>query len=87
MSATFAASLITSPAIGAFVESAYSQNVVIIMATAVAALDILFILLFMPESLPEKMRPSSSWGSHISWEKADPFGVSKIVCMISQTIG
>lgn len=58
-------------------ENVYSQNVVIIMATAVAVLDILFILLFMPESLPEKMRPtSSSWESHISWEKADPFGVS-----------
>ena len=29
----------------------------------------------VPESLPEKVRPAS-WGSQISWEKADPFGVS-----------
>ncbi|KAF6030366.1 hypothetical protein EB796_011351 [Bugula neritina] len=31
----------------------------------------------MPESLPDKMRPTTSWGSHISWEKADPFGALK----------
>ncbi|XP_067937517.1 hippocampus abundant transcript 1 protein-like isoform X2 [Watersipora subatra] len=77
VSATFAASLITSPAIGAFLERAYSQNVVILIATAVAAADIFFILVFMPESLSEKIRISSSWGSHISWEKADPFGALK----------
>ena len=78
MSATFAASLITSPAIGAFIENVYSTNVVVAIATAVAALDVLFILVFMPESLPEKMRPTTAWGTHITWEKADPFGVSLI---------
>ena len=53
----------------------YSETVVIWIATAVALLDVLFIMVAVPESLPEKLRPAS-WGSAISWEKADPFGVS-----------
>ena len=40
-----------------------------------AVLDILFILLVVPESLPERMRPAS-WGAPVSWEQADPFNVS-----------
>lgn len=75
VSATFAASLVTSPAIGAYLGHLYSDNLVIALASAVALLDMLFILVAVPESLPEKVRPAS-WGSQISWEKADPFGVS-----------
>jgi predicted MFS family arabinose efflux permease len=75
VSATFAASLVTSPAIGAYLGRMYSENFVIALATTVALLDIFFILAAVPESLPEKVRPAS-WGSQISWEKADPFGVS-----------
>ena len=74
VSATFAASLVTSPAIGAYLGRLYSDNLVIALATAVAVFDVIFIVIFVPESLPEKCRPSS-WGSNISWEKADPFGV------------
>ena len=74
VSATFAASLVTSPAIGAYLENLYSDTLVIALATAVATLDILFILVAVPESLPEKYRPAS-WASQLSWEKADPFGV------------
>ncbi|CAB1326759.1 unnamed protein product, partial [Coregonus sp. 'balchen'] len=44
----------------------------VILATAIALLDIIFILVVVPESLPEKMRPAS-WGAPISWEQADPF--------------
>ena len=47
----------------------------IALATAVAILDMLFILLVVPESLPERMRPVS-WGAPVSWEQADPFNVS-----------
>ena len=65
----------TSPAIGAYLSSIYSDSLVVALASAVALLDVLFIIVFVPESLPEKMRPAS-WGSQISWEKADPFGVS-----------
>lgn len=72
VSATFAASLVTSPALGAYLASVYSDNFVIWLATAIALLDVLFILVVVPESLPEKVRPSS-WGSPISWDKVDPF--------------
>uniref|UniRef100_A0A8C1E9A3 Hippocampus abundant transcript 1 protein n=1 Tax=Cyprinus carpio carpio TaxID=630221 RepID=A0A8C1E9A3_CYPCA len=72
VSATFAASLVTSPAIGAYLSVAYGDTVVVILATAIALLDICFILVAVPESLPEKMRPAS-WGAPISWEQADPF--------------
>lgn len=75
VSATFAASLIISPALGAFLGSTYNDNFVIALATAVASLDILFILVAVPESLPERIRPAS-WGAPISWEQADPFAVS-----------
>uniref|UniRef100_A0A8C4PZF3 Hippocampus abundant transcript 1 protein n=1 Tax=Eptatretus burgeri TaxID=7764 RepID=A0A8C4PZF3_EPTBU len=72
VSATFAASLVTSPAIGAYLSEAYGNGVVVVLATAISLLDICFILLALPESLPEKMRPAS-WGAPISWEQADPF--------------
>lgn len=72
VSATFAASLVTSPAIGAHLSTLYGDNLVVLIATVVAVVDICFILLAVPESLPEKMRPPSL----ISWEQADPFAVS-----------
>ncbi|KAM9167307.1 hippocampus abundant transcript-like protein 1 isoform 2-T2 [Mergus octosetaceus] len=78
VSATFAASLVTSPAIGAYLSASYGDNLVVIVATLVAVVDICFILLVVPESLPEKMRPAS-WGAAISWEQADPFASLKKV--------
>ncbi|XP_074421550.1 hippocampus abundant transcript 1 protein-like isoform X2 [Larus michahellis] len=74
VSATFAASLVTSPAIGAYLSQAYGDTLVVVLASGVALLDIGFILLAVPESLPEEMRPVS-WGAPISWEQADPFAV------------
>ncbi|XP_070196131.1 hippocampus abundant transcript 1 protein-like isoform X2 [Littorina saxatilis] len=78
VSATFAASLVTSPALGAYLQDLYSDTVVIWIATAIALLDVLFIMVFVPESLPEKLRPAT-WGSAISWDKADPFGALRKV--------
>lgn len=75
VSATFAASLVTSPAIGAYLGRVYGDSLVVVLATAIALLDICFILVAVPESLPEKMRPAS-WGAPISWEQADPFAVT-----------
>uniref|UniRef100_A0A3P8NHM7 Major facilitator superfamily (MFS) profile domain-containing protein n=1 Tax=Astatotilapia calliptera TaxID=8154 RepID=A0A3P8NHM7_ASTCA len=72
VSATFAASLVTSPAIGAYLSAWYGDNLVVLVATLIALADICFILLAVPESLPDKMR-LSSWGTPISWEQADPF--------------
>ena len=78
VSATFAASLVSSPAIGAYLSASYGDSLVVLVATVVALLDICFILLAVPESLPEKMRPLS-WGAHISWRQADPFASLKKV--------
>jgi len=78
VSATFAASLVTSPALGAYLGRVYSETLVVAIATAVAILDVFFILVAVPESLPEKVRPSS-WGAPISWEQADPFAALKKV--------
>ncbi|XP_053196677.1 hippocampus abundant transcript 1 protein isoform X4 [Scomber japonicus] len=72
VSATFAASLVTSPAIGAYLSAWYGDNLVVLLATLIALADICFILLAVPESLPDKMR-LNTWGAPISWEQADPF--------------
>lgn len=81
VSATFAASLVTSPAIGAYLSQAYGDTLVVVLASGVALLDIGFILLAVPESLPEEMRPVS-WGAPISWEQADPFAVSHLAAVL-----
>ncbi|RWS03485.1 hippocampus abundant transcript 1 protein-like protein, partial [Dinothrombium tinctorium] len=75
VSATFAASLVTSPGLGAYLSHVYSDSLVVFIATIIAALDVLFILFFVPESLSEKLRLTS-----ISlWEQADPFASLKKV--------
>lgn len=80
VSATFAASLVISPALGAYLMEIYSDTLVVALATAIAVLDVFFILVAVPESLPEKVRPSS-WGAPISWEQADPFAALRKVGM------
>merc|ERR1711936_1571536 len=60
VSATFAASLVTSPALGAYLEQMYNESVVVVVATIVAILDVLFIIFAVPESLPDKCKPSKS---------------------------
>ncbi|KAL1415666.1 hypothetical protein MTO96_029086 [Rhipicephalus appendiculatus] len=79
VSATFAASLVTSPALGAYLARQYSDALVAALASAIALLDVLFILVAVPESLPEKLRPVGSWSSPISWEQADPFSALRKV--------
>ncbi|XP_060824655.1 hippocampus abundant transcript 1 protein isoform X1 [Bombus pascuorum] len=69
VSATFAASMVISPALGDYVMKVYGENLVVALATAIAVLDVFFILVAVPESLPEKARPPAP----ISWEQADPF--------------
>uniref|UniRef100_A0A8C9WIL7 Si:ch211-87m7.2 n=2 Tax=Scleropages formosus TaxID=113540 RepID=A0A8C9WIL7_SCLFO len=72
VSATFAASLVVSPAIGAYLSVHYGDNLVVLVATVIALVDICFILLAVPESLQGKMK-LTSWGASISWQQADPF--------------
>lgn len=66
----------------------YSEELVIALATAIALLDIFFILACVPESLPEKVRAShvcsvtgranavSTGSGQLSWDMVDPFAVS-----------
>ena len=75
VSATFAASLVTSPAIGAYLSAQYGDSLVVLIATVIAVTDIAFVFFIVPESLPDKMR-LTTWGFPISWEQADPFAVS-----------
>merc|ERR1719319_2185426 len=70
VSATFAASLVTSPALGAYLEQEYSEEVVVVCATAIAMLDVFFIMVAVPESLPESYKPTSRG---LSLEQVDPF--------------
>ncbi|ODN02224.1 Hippocampus abundant transcript 1 protein [Orchesella cincta] len=77
VSATFAASLVTSPALGSYVEMAYGRETVVALATAIAALDVLFVLIAVPESLPQKLK-MSAWAP-LAWEQADPFAALKKV--------
>ncbi|XP_053726542.1 hippocampus abundant transcript-like protein 1 [Synchiropus splendidus] len=72
VSATFAASLVTSPAIGAYLSARYGDSLVVLVATVISVVDIAFVFFVVPESLPDKMR-LTSWGFPISWEQADPF--------------
>ena len=51
ISATFAASLVISPAVGAYMSHAYSLESVVALATLISLLDFFFIILFVPESL------------------------------------
>merc|ERR1740128_1415335 len=69
VSATFAASLVTSPAFGAWIETNYGDESVVALATAVAILDVFFIMVAVPQSLPEKCRPSRG----LTLEQVDPF--------------
>ncbi|XP_019766747.2 hippocampus abundant transcript 1 protein-like isoform X1 [Dendroctonus ponderosae] len=74
VSGTFAASMVISPALGAYLMDRWSLSLVVALATAVAILDVFFILVAVPESLPEKVRVSP-----ISWEQADPFSALRNV--------
>ncbi|BFF97041.1 hippocampus abundant transcript 1 protein [Drosophila madeirensis] len=90
-SATFAASLVISPALGNALMDMYGDTLVVALSTAIALLDVFFILVAVPESLSEKVRPST-WGAPISWEQADPFqalrkvGTDKTVLMLCLTV-
>lgn len=89
VSATFAASLVTSPALGAYIEQVYSEDVVVTLATAIAILDVFFILVAVPESLPDKCKPASRG---LTFEQVDPFAAlrkiwkDKTILMLCVTV-
>ena len=47
--------------------------------TAIALLDVLFIVACVPESLPTRPK---NWGAPITWEQADPFSVCFIFLIL-----
>ncbi|KAI6230516.1 Hippocampus abundant transcript 1 protein [Aphelenchoides fujianensis] len=86
VSATFAASLVTSPALGAYVSSRYSDEAVVVLATIIFLLDLIFIVVAVPESLqPKKQKreedgavealsPASCTAAEsFTWQTVDPF--------------
>jgi len=89
VSATFAASLVTSPALGAWIEMNYSEDLVVATATAIAILDVLFIMVAVPESLPENFKPS---GRGLTLEQVDPFSSLRrmfkdyTICLLCLTV-
>jgi len=71
VTAGFAASLIISPALGAAVELyTGSEDAVVILATVVALLDVVFIILMVPESLPSSEKVNLDT---LTFKKVDPF--------------
>lgn len=56
VSATFAASLVISPAIGTLIQARHGPSLVVFISTMAALLDVLFIIFFVPESLGYKQR-------------------------------
>ncbi|KAH8300396.1 hypothetical protein KR018_003598 [Drosophila ironensis] len=68
ISATYASTLVIAPALGNLIMDTYGIEMVVLIATIVSTLDVLFILLAVPESLPRKVRVTG-----LSWKQADPF--------------
>ena len=59
--------------LGAYLEQMYDESVVVAVATIVAILDVLFIIFMVPESLPDKCKPSKS----LTLDQVDPFSAMK----------
>jgi len=57
VSATFAASLVVSPAFGSFLDHEFGPTAVYAVAVTIAALDLLYIFFLVPESKPVTETP------------------------------
>ena len=51
--------------VGTKIKETYGQEVVVAMASGIALMDVIFILLAVPESLPEIVRPAG-WNQPIT---------------------
>ena len=66
----------------------YSEEVVVAVATAIAVLDVFFIMVAVPESLPDKCKPARA----LTLEQVDPFAAlrkmwkDKTVLMLCLTV-
>lgn len=70
---TFGASMVFGPALGSYIMEIYNATFVVLLASLIALLNVIFIIVVVPESLPYKQR---SFINSISWKKADPFTVN-----------
>eukprot|EP00038_Savillea_parva_P000499 m.96501 g.96501 ORF g.96501 m.96501 type:complete len:502 (-) comp10170_c0_seq1:118-1623(-) len=75
VSATFAGSMVISPAVGSFIFTVYGRNAVYATAVTVAALDMLYIMLIVPESLPEEIMARRLF----DWKTVNPFTAMKLL--------
>lgn len=69
VSATFAASLVISPALGAYISQVYGDLLVVLLATLIAVLDVAFIYYLVPESLSEKTVKQQQQSRHEANQK------------------
>lgn len=65
--------MVFSPALGSYIMEIYNTTFVVFLASLIALLNVIFIIIVVPESLPHKQRTSTNC---ISWKKADPFIVN-----------
>lgn len=82
--------MVTSPALGAYISTRYSDDVVVWVASAIFILDILYIVFFVRESIqPKKEKKdysdatssASPLASHevFSWQSVDPFMSLRVI--------
>lgn len=64
--------MVFGPALGSYIMEIYNTSFVIFLASFIALLNVIFIIVAVPESLPYKQRISTNC---ITWKKADPFVV------------
>eukprot|EP00730_Choanoeca_flexa_P002796 TRINITY_DN11177_c0_g3_i1.p1 TRINITY_DN11177_c0_g3~~TRINITY_DN11177_c0_g3_i1.p1 ORF type:complete len:532 (+),score=93.44 TRINITY_DN11177_c0_g3_i1:140-1735(+) len=71
VSATFAASLVISPALGSVLVSLYGSGFVFFLSTLIAVADVVFIIFFLPESL--YLDPNQEQKlTEFDWKEANP---------------
>mmetsp|Transcript_35181 Transcript_35181/g.92056 ORF Transcript_35181/g.92056 Transcript_35181/m.92056 type:complete len:501 (+) Transcript_35181:205-1707(+) len=75
VSATFAGSMVISPAVGSFIYTVYGRDAVFATSCAVAALDIVYILAVVPESLPADIMARRVF----DWKTVNPFNAMKLL--------
>lgn len=68
--------MVFGPALGSYLMETYNTSFVVFIASLIALLNVFFIVVAVPESLPYKQRTSTNC---ITWKKADPFVVSPFV--------
>eukprot|EP00049_Salpingoeca_infusionum_P009678 m.164609 g.164609 ORF g.164609 m.164609 type:complete len:527 (+) comp14403_c0_seq1:3098-4678(+) len=79
VSATFAASLVISPALGSVLQLLYGTKLVYALSTIIAVADVLFIIFFVPESLTQHSLEQAEKRRPFSWKIANPLSSLKVV--------